>query len=109
MMYAIVFDLDTKALEQYYPNTSWQNAYRDIEQFLSEFGFQRQQGSVYFGDEQVDAVTCVTAVQELSETYNWFEKSVNDIRMLRIEEFNDLMPALKKNLRRNKRKFRQVA
>lgn len=108
-MYAIVFDLDTKALEQYYPNTSWQNAYRDIEQFLSEFGFQRQQGSVYFGDEQVDAVTCVTAVQELSETYNWFEKSVNDIRMLRIEEFNDLMPALKKNLRRNKRKFRQVA
>lgn len=109
MMYAIVFDLDTKALEQYYPNTSWQNAYRDIEQFLNDFGFQRQQGSVYFGDEQVDAVTCVTAVQELSETYNWFEKSVNDIRMLRIEEFNDLMPALKKNLRRNKRKFRQVA
>lgn len=96
-MYAITFDLDTKSLEQHYPSSSWRNAYQDIERFLADFGFQRQQGGVYFGDKQVDAVTCVTAVQELSQTYAWLEKSVNDIRMLRIEEFNDLMPAIKKS------------
>lgn len=107
-MYAITFDLDTKALEQHYPNQSWRNAYADIERFLLDFGFERQQGSVYFGDKQVDAVTCVTAVQELSQSYAWLEKCVTDIRMLRIEELNDLMPAIKKNLRRNRR-LRQVA
>lgn len=108
-MYAITFDLDTKALEQHYPSSSWRNAYADIERFLSDFGFTRQQGSVYFGDSAVDAVTCVTAVQELAQAYVWFEKCVNDIRMLRIEEFNDLMPAIKKNLRRNKIKRFRVA
>lgn len=107
-MYAITFDLNTKALEQHYPHSSWRNAYNDIEILLAEFGFTRQQGSVYFGDNEVTAVTCVTAVQELAQEYQWFELCVNDIRMLRIEEFNDLMPAIKKNLRR-KKSLRKVA
>jgi virulence-associated protein VapD len=33
-------------------------------------------------------------VQELKHTYNWFQPSARDIRMLRIEENNDLAPAL---------------
>ena len=61
---------------------------------LGQFGFARQQGSVYFGDETVDAVRCVLAVQELSRTYVWFSAAVRDIRMLRIEDNNDLMPAV---------------
>lgn len=94
-MYAITVVLDIKALEQHYPTASWRNAYQDIERFLEEFGFARQQGSVYFGDDEVDAVTCVTAVQKLAQQYTWLDKCVTDIRMLRIEEFNDLMPAIK--------------
>lgn len=102
-MFAITFDFDTKKLEQHYHNTSWRNAYMDIETFLAEYGFNRQQGSVYFGDDEVDAVTCVTAAQDLRDAFKWFEPSVRDIRMLRIEDNNDLMPAIKKNLRRNRR------
>ena len=99
-MYAITFDLDTKALEQYYPNPkSCRKSYDDIAGFLADYGFERQQGSVYFGDETVDAVICVTATQDLSATFPWLENCVKDIRMLRIEERNDLMPAIKKNLR----------
>ena len=30
-MYAIVFDLDTDKLKALYYNTSWNNAYKDIE------------------------------------------------------------------------------
>lgn len=103
-MYAITFDLDTRALEEHYPTPNWRKAYEDIAQFLGEYGFERQQGSVYFGDAEVDAVTCVTAIQDLSAAYPWVEKCVRDIRMLRIEERNDLMPAIKKNLRRRKTK-----
>lgn len=92
--YAITFDLDTKVLEESYPNPSWQNAYKDIERFLREEGFERRQGSVYFGNDDVDVVRCQMAVQKLTMNYAWFAPSVSDIRMLRIEDNNDLMPAV---------------
>ena len=93
-MYAITFDMDTSALQASYHNASWQNAYYDIGRTLGAFGFDRQQGSVYFGDGTVDAVRCVLAVQALAKAYVWFSPSVRDIRMLRIEDNNDLMPAI---------------
>jgi len=93
-LYAISFDLDTAQLQKEYPNPSWQNAYNDIKRVLLPLGFKWQQGSVYFGSEEMDAVRCVLAVQTLSQTYPWFKGCVRDIRMLRIEELNDLGPAL---------------
>lgn len=94
-MYAIVFDLEMASLAEAYPNDSFKNAYTDIRKVLvGEFGFEWQQGSTYFGGSTVDAVTCVLAAQELAARYDWFASSVRDIRMLRIEENNDLMPAV---------------
>ena len=93
-MYAIAFDLDTEILQQAYPNPSWNNAYGDIRRVLEPLGFNWQQGSVYFGDETMNAVKCVLAAQKLSGTYTWFRASVRDIRMLRIEDVNDLSAAL---------------
>ena len=93
-MYAIVFDLDTKTLEAVYPNESWRNAYQDVRKELQTRGFDWQQGSTYFGNDAVDAVTCVLAVQALKRKFSWFAAAVRDIRMLRIEENNDLTPAL---------------
>ena len=93
-MYAITFDLDTQTLEQSYAGASWRNAYADIRNTLRGHGFEWQQGSVYFGTERVDAVRCVLAVQSLTRRYPWFRSAVRDIRMLRIEENNDLAPAI---------------
>ncbi|MEL6364753.1 MAG: virulence factor [Pseudomonadota bacterium] len=93
-MYAIVFDLDTKALQDVYPGPSWQNAYNEVHKALAAKGFDWQQGSTYFGNDTVDAVTCVLAVQDLSRSFPWFTPAVRNIRMLRIEENNDLTPAL---------------
>lgn len=96
-MYAIVFDLDQETLSKSYHNASYNNAYSDIRKVLETHGFSRQQGSVYFGDaNKVDAVTCVLAVMDLAGKYTWFAPSVSDIRMLRIEDNNDLMPAVEK-------------
>ena len=92
--YAITFDLDSKVLQTSYPSPSWQNAYADIGRFLRELGFDRQQGSVYFGDDDIDVVRCQMAVQRLTIEFDWFGPSVRDIRMLRIEDNNDLMPAV---------------
>ena len=93
-MYAIAFDLDTSKLKETYHNESWQNAYADVRKFLEKRNFDRTQGSVYFGNEAVDAVSCVLTVQDLAKEYPWFTPSVKDIRMLRIEDNNDLGPAI---------------
>ena len=100
-MYAIVFDLDTNSLKEVYPGSSWNNAYQEIRSFLADRGFGWQQGSTYFGDDSVDAVGCVLTIQELTSHFAWFAASVRDIRMLRIEENNDLMPAVELAASRN--------
>ena len=99
-MYAIVFDLDTNSLKEVYPGPSWNNAYNEVRSFLNNRGFDWQQGSTYFGNETVDAVSCVLAIQDLTIELNWFGSSVRDIRMLRIEENNDLMPAVSRMIDR---------
>ncbi len=93
-MYAIACDMDTDTLQKAYPGPSWNNAYAEIQRVLSCHGFTRQQGSVYFGDSTVNAVSCVLASMDLSRSLAWFAISVRDIRMLRIEEANDLLPAV---------------
>ena len=70
------------------------NAYAEIRKFLSTRGFEWKQGSTYFGDDTIDAVRCVRVVQKLAKKYDWFTPSARDIRMLRIEENNDLKAAL---------------
>ena len=92
--YAIAFDLKIADLEQYYSSTSPNNAYNEIGSFLKRNGFSHQQGSLYFGDETIDAVRCVLVAQQLSKKLPWLSQCVTDIRMLRIEDNNDLMPAL---------------
>lgn len=81
-------------MEELYPGQSWRNGYNEIGRILQDHGFDWQQGSVYFGGDEVNAVTCVLAVQDLARQLNWFSPSVRDVRMLRIEEFNDLAPAV---------------
>ncbi|MBF4218364.1 virulence factor [Vibrio anguillarum] len=86
--------MSVASLEEHYTGNSYNNAYGDIKKFLASRGFTRQQGSVYFGDETVDAVKTVMAVNAMSREFLWLKDCVSDIRMLRIEENNDLTPAL---------------
>ena len=96
-MYAIAFDLDTDALQERYPSPlAWRNGYRDVQRILEDEGFRWQQGSVYFGGADVDPVRCVLAAQRLVRELPWFSDVARDVRMLRIEENNDLGPALAK-------------
>ena len=94
-MYAIVFDIDTECLKEEHHIPSSTNAYGDIRKFMEANDFKWQQGSVYFGNDKITAVTCVLAVQRLASQFPWFTTCVKDVRMLRIEENNDLMPAIR--------------
>lgn len=92
-VYAIAFDMDIESLRSNYGDP-YNNAYLEIRRVLQSHGFNWQLGSVYFGGKDVNAVTCVLAAIDLSRSLPWFAASVRDIRMLRIEEFNNLMPAI---------------
>lgn len=97
-VYAISFDLDTTLAESIC-GPGYRGCYDKIKAGLAEFGFARVQGSVFFGDESSDAIRCVMAVQALDNRYAWFGRIVRDLRMLRVDEDNDLMPALSNRLR----------
>ena len=94
-VYAIAFDLNIEQLRIHYGDP-YNNAYLEIRRLLESHQFQWQQGSVYFGDASVTAATVMMAVIDLSTKLPWFAASVRDIRMLRIEEMNDLMPVVER-------------
>jgi virulence-associated protein VapD len=93
VVYAIAFDLDIEQLSIHYGDP-YNNASLDIRRVLERHGFTWQQGSVYFGNADVTAATVMVAVIDLTTQLAWFAASVRDIRMLRIEELNDLMPVV---------------
>jgi virulence-associated protein VapD len=93
-VYAIAIDMDIDSLRSAYGDP-YNNAYAEIKKVLQKHGFVWQQGSVYFGGEKINAVTRVLAAIDLAQSLPWFVASVRDIRMLRIEEMNDLMPAVR--------------
>lgn len=94
-VYALAFDMDIDQLRVHYGNP-YNNAYLEIRRILERHHFQWQQGSVYFGDPTVTAATVMVAVVDLATLLPWFAASVRDIRMLRIEELNDLMPVVQR-------------
>jgi virulence-associated protein VapD len=94
-VYAIAFDLDIELLRVHYGDP-YNNAYVEIRRILEGHGFQWQQGSMYFGGASVTATTVMVAVVDLTARLTWFAASVRDIRMLRIEELNDLMPVVQR-------------
>jgi virulence-associated protein VapD len=94
-VYAIAFDMDIEQLRIHYGDP-YNNAYLEIRRVLEAHQFQWQQGSVYFGGPSVSAASVMVAVIDLTVQLQWFAAAVRDIRMLRIEELNDLMPVVQR-------------
>ena len=94
-VYAIAFDMDIEQLRTNYGDP-YNNAYLDIRRVLQRHGFTWQQGSVYFGSPSVTAASVMVAVIDLTTRLPWFAAAVRDIRLLRIEELNDLMPVVQR-------------
>jgi virulence-associated protein VapD len=94
-VYAIAFDMDIEQLGVHYGDPD-NTAYLEIRRVLERHGFQWQQGSVYFGGPAVTAASVMVAVIDLTTHLAWFAAAVRDIRMLRIEELNDLMPVVQR-------------
>lgn len=91
-VYAIAYDLNNSAAEKH-------GAWAKIARVLESHGFHRQQGSVFYGNENTSSMTCARAVLELYDKYPWFWDVVRDMRMLRISEQDDLLSIVPNRLR----------
>ena len=85
----IVFDLDTKLLEQHYHNASWRNGYTDIQRVLSRHRFTNIQGTVYLSERGVRQAHGTLALQELAIRFPWFDKVVSNVQFYDLaDDFN---------------------
>ncbi len=94
-MYAIAYDLNAEAAIRH-------GAYEKIARVLAIHGFSRQQGSVFYGNHETQASNCFKAVLEMHRKYPWFWEVVKDMRMLRIDENDDLLSVVPNELRFDK-------
>lgn len=85
----IVFDLDTKLLEEHYHNASWRNGYADIQRVLTRHRFQNIQGTVYLSERGVRQAHGTLALQEVAIRYSWFDKCVANVQFYDLaDDFN---------------------
>jgi len=76
----ISFDLDTKALEIYYPSDSWNNAYDIIKRHMEKNGFSWIQGSVYVSDRTMSTVKVTQILRGLIKKNPWLNLCMRDCR-----------------------------
>ena len=76
----IAFDLDTKALEKYYPTKSWNNAYEVIKKHMTNNGFEWLQGSVYVSKEPMEPTTVTLILTLLVKQNPWLNLCMRDCR-----------------------------
>jgi virulence-associated protein VapD len=85
----IVFDLDTKLLEQHYHNASWRNGYADIQRILNRHKFKNIQGTVYLSERGVRQANGTLALQEVAIRLPWFDKCVSNVQFYDLaDDFN---------------------
>jgi virulence-associated protein VapD len=85
----IVFDLDTKLLEQNYHNNSWQNGYADIRRVLNRHRFNNIQGTVYLSELGVRQAHGTIAIQEVAIRFDWFDKCISNVQFYDLaDDFN---------------------
>ncbi|MBF0372009.1 MAG: virulence factor [Alphaproteobacteria bacterium] len=91
-MFAIGFDLVVADTAANHPKGVSQ-AYTDIGNTLSGFGFSRIQGSLYVtqNDDMANLFSAIMAPRALS----WFPASVRDIRAFKVEHWSDFTGIIK--------------
>lgn len=92
-MFAIAFDLVVADTLKNHPNGVTQ-AYADIRNVLTKFGFEWRQGSLYTTDKD-DLANLFAAIMALKKL-PWFAPSVRDIRAFKIEHWSDFTALVKR-------------
>lgn len=102
---ALNFDLDTKALEEYYPKPSWRQAYKDVGEFLKAENFEHRQGSGYRSNNKMSDSEIMKLANKLYNKFPWFEKCINKFDATNVGTTHDLSAIMtRKRMEQEKQK-----
>ena len=97
----ITFDLQQKALKQYYPRPKrslnpqfYKKAYRDISAFMCANGFEHRQYSVYASKERLDTYDIVELMEKLAGEMPWLGKCAKEVDVTDIGDMQHSIKAL---------------
>lgn len=77
----ITFDLDTKALQEYYPKENWRDAYKVIKKYMRDNGFEWQQGSVYVSKNEISTRKVSQILRKMAQHNSWLHKCMRDCKV----------------------------
>lgn len=97
----INFDLDTKALQMYYPKSDWHNAYSDVRIFLEKEGFEHRQGSGYVSINSMNYMDVQAILQDLNAQMPWLAHCINRIDTTNVGRTFDMTGVFKDNQKPN--------
>jgi len=80
----IAFDLDTKALEKYYPTKNWRYAYEVIKRHMLKHEFEWQQGSVYISSPPMEETYATIVISDLVAKKPWLNVCMRDCTVTNI-------------------------
>lgn len=92
--YSLNFDLDTKKLEELYPEKNWRKAYEDLRISLEEAKFIHVQGSGYHSEDEMEIYDVIQLKTELEEKFPWLKESIKNIYATEIGKQYDLQNIL---------------
>lgn len=76
----IAFDLETKALEIYYPGEHWRSGYEVIKRHMLKNGFKWLQGSVYVSIKPMTSAETARILGNLVKRNPWLNLCMRDCR-----------------------------
>lgn len=92
----IHFDFDTNKLKEIYPNKYYNQAYDDVQRFLTANGFEHRQCSGYKSIVTMTSQKCEWVIDEMFQKYPWMEACLNKVDIAVLEENYDFLKKYRK-------------
>ena len=86
------FDLDSQALQRYYPKGDWHHAYDDIRKFFEENGFEHIQGLGYHSREAMSEAKAMAVIYKMTKAMVWLNGCVRVCTISDVPELYDISP-----------------
>ena len=94
----IHFDMNTKALQIYYPKSAWRAAYDDVRKFFEQNGFEHEQDSGYHSIHPMTQSDAMVIMADMRAAFPWLNKCVKICTIADVPTTYDLTPLFDKNV-----------
>lgn len=88
---AFNFDLNIKKLKEFYPNSDYKQAYKDLKRFFKSNGFKHRQWSGYISEKPLSVSEVLDFTEQLWNKFPWLELCATRFDVTNIGKTYDLL------------------